>query len=244
MSHRRTVYVVERELASRRLLNSHLVQIGAEPWPFAGGDEFLGMLDHLMPACVLLDMDLEAPDGLTVLAELLRRQPGWPVVASSARGDLPLAVEAMKLGALDFLEKPVSAAALAGALAPAWIALARSVEAGEARRIAQERLARLTARELDISVALFSGRSNKAVAHDLGISVRTVEMHRAHVMAKLGVRSLAEAAVLATQAGLAITPAYLRQALTAAVSAPVAAPAAATPIAPGFLPRRLAARSA
>jgi FixJ family two-component response regulator len=233
MSHRRTVYVVERDLACRRLLISHLAQIGAEPWPFAGGDEFLGMLDHLAPACVLLDMDLEAPDGLAVLAELVRRQPEWPVVALSGRGDLPLAVEAMKIGAIDFLEKPASAARLAAALAPAWTALQRAVEAGEARRIAGERLARLTRRELDISLGLFSGRSNKAIAHDLGISVRTVEMHRAHVMAKLGVRSLAEAAVLATQAGLAITPGYLCRA--------VGAPRPAGDAASAFLGRRLAA---
>lgn len=242
MSHRRTVYVVEREVASRRMLNAHLLQIGAEPWPFAGGDELLGMLDHLAPACILLDMDIEEPGGLDVLAQLMRRQPGWPVVALSGRGEVGLAVDAMKLGALDFLEKPAPAARLAAALAPAWIALERSMEAGEARRIAQERLARLTARELDIAVALFSGRSNKAVAHDLGISVRTVEMHRAHTMAKLGVRSLAEAAVLATQAGLSITPAYLRQALAAAPAAPATGHALELP--PGFLARRLAARSA
>jgi two-component system response regulator FixJ len=240
MSHRRTVYVVERDLVSRRSLNSHLVQIGAEPWPFAGGDEFLGMLDHLMPACVLLDMELEAPDGIAVLVELRRRQPDWPVVALSDRGDLPLAVEAMKLGALDFLEKPLAAARLAAALAPAWIALERSVEAGEARRIAQERLTRLTARELDISIALFSGRSNKGVAHELGISVRTVEMHRAHIMSKLGVKSLAEAAVLATQAGLPITPTYLRQALGGLLTGS----GSTQNRAPGFLGTRLTARSA
>lgn len=238
MSHRRTVYLVERDLASRRTLTSHLAQIGAEAWPFAGGGEFLDMLDHLMPACILLDMDLEAPEGLDVLAELMRRQPAWPVVALSARGEIPLAVEAMKLGALDFVEKPVSAGRLAAALAPAWMALERSVEAAEARRIAHERLARLTARELDISVALFSGRSNKAVAHDLGISVRTVEMHRAHIMAKLGVKSLAEAAVLATQAGLPITPMHLREGSPAAAAAPAESLSAA------FLARRLSARSA
>lgn len=233
MSHRRTVYVVERDLGARRTLISNLAQIGAEPWPFAEGNELLGMLEHLAPACVLLDMDIEAPDGLSLLGELLQRQPVWPVVAMSGRGDLPLAVEAMKVGALDFLEKPASAARLAAALAPAWTALERAVEAGEARRIASERLARLTRRELDIALSLFSGRSNKAIAHDLGISVRTVEMHRAHAMAKLGVRGLAEAAVLATQAGLAITPGYLRQAL--------GTPPAAGDIAGGFLARRAVA---
>jgi two-component system response regulator FixJ len=113
----------------------------------------------------------------------------------------------MKLGAQDYLEKPVSAASLSAALIPAWSALERSIQAAETRRAAQERVSRLTPREVDIALALLSGRPNKGVAHDLGISVRTVEMHRAHIMAKLGVRSLAEAAVIATQAGLLVSPA-------------------------------------
>ena len=132
----------------------------------------------------------------------LLSQAASPVVALSARREVALAVETMKLGALDFLEKPVSAPALAAALAPAWKALEISVEESEARRSAQERVARLTAREVDISMALLGGWPNKTVAHEFGISVRTVEMHRAHIMAKLGVRSLAEVALLATQAGL------------------------------------------
>jgi len=207
MSHQRTVYVVDRDLASRRALTAHLARIGAEAWPFAGGAEFLDILDHLMPACVLLDMDVVAPSGLEVISELGHRRPGWPVVAMSAAPEVTVAVEAMKLGALDFLEKPVEAAALAAALLPAWTSLERSLEANETQRLAGERLGRLTPRELDIALALFAGHSNKAVAHLLGISVRTVEMHRAHIMAKLGVKTLAEAAVLATQARLAAAPA-------------------------------------
>jgi len=207
MSHQRTVYVVDRDLASRRALTAHLARIGAEAWPFAGGAEFLDILDHLMPACVLLDMDVAAPSGLEVIAELGHRRPGWPVVAMSAAPEVTVAVEAMKLGALDFLEKPVEAAGLAAALLPAWTSLEKSLEASETQRLAGERLGRLTPRELDIALALFAGHSNKAVAHLLGISVRTVEMHRAHIMAKLGVKTLAEAAVLATQARLAAAPA-------------------------------------
>jgi two-component system response regulator FixJ len=202
MSHQRTVYVVDHDVEARRSLVINLASIGAEAWPFGGGSEFLEIFGHLMPGCVLLDMD--GPDGLEMLAALVRRETGWPVLAMSGRSEVALAVEAMKLGALDFLQKPVDAAKLAAALQPAWAALEASLEQGEARRVAQDRLARLTARELDISLALFSGRSNKTVAHELGISVRTVEMHRAHIMAKLGVRSIAEAAVMATQAGLAI----------------------------------------
>ena len=202
MSHQRTVYVVDDDLETRRSLTINLASIGAEAWPFGGGSEFLEILGHLMPGCILLDMDCE--DGLDVLAALVRRETGWPILAMSAEPKVDVAVRAMTRGALDFLEKPVEPAKLAAALLPAWNALEASLEQGEARRVAQDRLARLTARELDISLALFGGRSNKAVAHELGISVRTVEMHRAHVMAKLGVKSIAEAAVMATHAGLAI----------------------------------------
>ncbi len=202
MSHQRTVYVVESDVETRRSVVINLASIGAEAWPFGGGGEFLEILGHLMPGCVLLDMD--EPDSFDVLEALFGREIGWPILAMSGRADVAVAVQAMKLGALDFLEKPVDAAKLAAALMPAWNALEASLEKGEARRVAQDRLARLTARELDISLALFGGRSNKAVAHELGISVRTVEMHRAHIMAKLGVKSIAEAAVMATHAGLAI----------------------------------------
>ncbi|HEX6374765.1 MAG TPA: LuxR C-terminal-related transcriptional regulator [Allosphingosinicella sp.] len=230
MSHQRTVYVVESDVETRRSVVINLASIGAEAWPFGGGGEFLEILGHLMPGCILLDMD--APDGLEVLAALVQRETGWPILAMSGRPDVSLAVEAMKLGALDFLEKPVDAPTLAAALVPAWNALEASLERGEARRIAQDRLARLTARELDISLALFGGRSNKAVAHELGISVRTVEMHRAHIMAKLGVRSIAEAAVMATHAGLAIA----QRSPVAPVLAPVGLGGGVSP----FASRRLA----
>ena len=203
MSHQRTVYVIDQDLEVRRSLTNHLSAVGAEAWPFHSGAEFLEIIDHLMPACILLDMDMTGPSGLDVLRVLAARQREWPVIALSGRAELALAVQAMKLGALDFLEKPVDRATLTSALIPAWSALEQSIEASEARRSAQERIARLTPREIDISLALLSGRANKGVAHEFGISVRTVEMHRAHIMAKLGVKSLAEAAVIATHAGLA-----------------------------------------
>ena len=230
MAHQRTVYVIESDVETRRSVVINLASIGAEAWPFAGGGEFLDILGHLMPGCILLDMD--APDSFEVLSALVQRETGWPILAMSGRGDVSLAVESMKLGALDFLEKPLDAPKLAAALLPAWVALEASLEQGVARRVAQDRLARLTARELDISLALFGGRSNKAVAHDLGISVRTVEMHRAHIMAKLGVKSIAEAAVMATHAGLAIG----QRRPVASVLPPVAMSRSASP----FEGRRLA----
>ena len=242
MSHQRTVYVIDEDLAIRRSLTNHLSAIGAEAWPFHSGAEFLEIIDHLMPACILLDMDMSGPSGLDILRVLAVRQREWPVIALSSRSELALAVQAMKLGALDFLEKPVDRATLAAALIPAWSALEQSIEASEARRSAQERIARLTPREIDISLALLAGRANKGVAHEFGISVRTVEMHRAHIMAKLGVKSLAEAAVIATQAGLSATQARLPA--QRAESVPLALPPARPFIAAGppggrYLPRRL-----
>ena len=202
MSHHRRVYVVARDLEVRRLLTQYVGGVGAEAWPFGSGADFLKILEHLEPACVLLDMDVDDRAGIEILAEMAARGSGWPVIAMSAREELSLAIEAMKLGALDFLRLPPNREVLALALAPAWKALEQAVTAGAARREAQERLARLTAREVDVSLALLNGGSNKTIAHQFGISVRTVEMHRAHIMAKLGVRSLAEAALLATQAGV------------------------------------------
>lgn len=202
MSHQRTVYLIDPDLESRRSTTRHLAAIGAEAWPFQNGAEFLEIFDHLMPACIVLDMDVEQPSGLELLRLIATRQSPWPVVALSGRPEVAVAVEAMKLGAQDYLEKPAGPAALSAALIPAWSALERSIQEAERRQAAQERVARLTPREIDIALALLSGRANKGVAHDLGISVRTVEMHRAHIMAKLGVRSLAEAAVIGAQAGL------------------------------------------
>ena len=241
MSHHRTVYLIDRDQEARRSLSAHLAMIGAEAWPFASGAELLSILDHLMPACVLLDVDGSSPQGLDILRELGDRRPGWPVVAVSARDEVALAVESMKLGAMDFLVKPVGAAALASALAPAWAALQRSIEESEVRRLAQERVARLTAREVDISIALLGGRPNKKVAHELGISVRTVEMHRAHIMAKLGVKSLAEAAVLATQAGLTANrePAVPDLQPSLPLAPPRRVSAAGSGAVPRFLTRRL-----
>lgn len=205
MSHHRRVYVVARDVEVRRLLTQYVGGVGAEAWPFSGGAEYLKMLEHLEPGCVLLDMDVGDIGGIEILTEMAVRNVGWPVIAMSAREELKLAIEAMKLGALDYLRLPPKREVLALALAPAWKALEQALEAGAARREAQERLGRLTAREIDVSLALLGGGSNKMIAHEFGISVRTVEMHRAHIMAKLGVKSLAEAAFLATQAGIDLT---------------------------------------
>lgn len=202
MSHQRTVYLIDDDAATRRSLSSHLAGMGVEAWPFAGGGEFIGMIGHLRPSCVILDIEMPHIGGLEVLAELVRQDVDWPVIAVSSRGDLKVAIDAMKLGAVDFLQKPLQAEALDAALELAFESLERTMAASVARQEAQERVSRLTPREVDIGLALLRGMANKSAAHELGISVRTVEMHRAHILEKLVVKSLAEAAVLMTQAGL------------------------------------------
>jgi two-component system response regulator FixJ len=196
------VYLIDDDAAMRRSLSSQLADLGIEAWPFAGGAEFISMLGHLRPSCVILDMEMPHIGGLEVLAELVRQDVDWPVIALSSRGELNVAVDAMKLGAVDFLQKPLERELLESALDLAFDSLDRTLEASLARQEAQERVARLTPREVDIGLALLRGMANKSAAHELGISVRTVEMHRAHILEKLSVRSLAEAAVLMTQAGL------------------------------------------
>ena len=204
MSHQRTVYLIDDDAAMRRSLSTQLGDLGIEAWPFAGGAEFVGMLGHLRPSCVILDIEMPHTGGLEVLAELVRNDIDWPVIAVSSRGDLAVAIDAMKLGAVDFLQKPLQRAPLEAALELAFESLERTLEISTARQEAQERVARLTPREIDIGLALLRGMANKSAAHELGISVRTVEMHRAHILEKLAVKSLAEAAVLMTQAGLTI----------------------------------------
>jgi two-component system response regulator FixJ len=196
------VYLIDDDAATRRSLSSQLAGLGIEAWPFAGGAEFVGMIGHLRPSCVLLDMEMPHVSGLEVLAELVRQDVDWPVIAVSSRGELAVAVDAMKLGAVDFLAKPLQIEPLEEALSLAFDSLERTMEASLARQQAQDRVSRLTPREVDIGLALLRGMANKSAAHELGISVRTVEMHRAHILEKLAVKSLAEAAVLMTQAGL------------------------------------------
>lgn len=203
MSHQRTAYLIDDEAADRRLLASQLTAIGAEAWPFASASEFLEMVDHLPPACILLDLQMGEIGGLDVLAELVRREIDWPVIAVGAGDDLRTAIGAMKLGAIDFLRKPVDQDLLAAALDFATSALSQMIEASDTRHEAQERVARLTPRERDISLALLSGQANKIAAHRFGISIRTVEMHRANIMTKLGAKGLAELAVLLMRAGIA-----------------------------------------
>jgi two-component system response regulator FixJ len=197
------VYIVDDDRDVRSSISFMLGTNGTRTRPFASGGDFIDSLDHLEPGCVLLDVRMPEIDGIEVLQELARRDISWPVVVMTGHGEVALAVQTMKLGAVDFLEKPFEENLLQACLRRAASLLEDQAGLSERRREAKGRVANLTDRERDVLQGLLSGLPNKLIAHRFGISLRTAEMHRANMMHKLGVKSLADALRIASEAEVA-----------------------------------------
>jgi two-component system response regulator FixJ len=195
-----SLYLVDCDSASRRQMARQLGERGFDVWPFLAPGELLDLLPRLRPSPLLVGVR-RGDSNIALIEDLCGRGFEWPIIAYSGDADVPTAVAAMRHGAIDFLEMPVDRARLELALRAAEDRLERVTSMGAAAEDARSRLARLTAREREVAAALLSGSCNKRVAHILGISVRTAEMHRAHLMAKLEVRNIAEAAVLLARTG-------------------------------------------
>lgn len=202
MTDKRTIHLVDDEDAIRRSAGFMLRTSGFAVETYGSGVEFLRAVKDATPGCVLLDVRMPEMDGLEVQAELSARGVTFPVVVLTGHGDVTTAVTAMKAGAVDFIEKPFEREALLRAIDRAFERLDRGVEETASEQESKVRLAALTARELEVLQGLVRGHPNKTIAYDLGISPRTVEVHRANVMSKLGVRSLSEALRIAFAAGL------------------------------------------
>jgi len=194
--------VVDDDRDVRTMISYMLSDAELRSHPFSSGADFVAALPDLAPGCILLDVRMPGMDGLTVMAELARHDIDWPVVFVTGHGDVPLAVEAMKLGAIDFLQKPFAEEGLLASLERGFTQLDERREASERRRDARDRIGALTARETEVLQGLLAGYSNKVLADKLGISLRTVEMHRGNMMDRLRVENLAEALTLAMEAGL------------------------------------------
>ena len=206
MTDRRQIYLVDDDDAVRRSAGFMLKTSGFAVEPFASGVEFLKEVEALAPGCILLDVRMPGMDGLEVQRALGERGIAFPVIVLTGHGDVNVAVAAMKAGALDFIEKPFEKAVLLAALEEGFAQIERS-DRGKARAAeAVLRLNVLTVREHDVLEGLVRGFPNKTIAYDLGISARTVEIHRANLMTKLNVRSLSEALRIAFAAGLGDTP--------------------------------------
>ena len=197
------VYLVDDEAAVRRSVGFMLKTSGFEVETYGSGEEFLKVANHLAPGCVLLDVRLAGIDGLAVQQALRDKGVVLPVIIITGHGDVGLAVRAMKAGAADFLEKPFEKTALVAALDQAMLRNEGRAELMRLADLARAQLNGLTPRERDVLHGLVKGQSNKVIAYDLGISPRTVEIHRANLMSKLGVSSLSDALKIAFTAGMA-----------------------------------------
>jgi two-component system response regulator FixJ len=196
------VYVVDDDPAIRRSLERLLDAVGFRVTSYATPTAFLGVAADLAIGCVLLDLRMPEMDGFEVQARLLLINPNLPVIVITAQGDVQTAVRAMKAGAVDFIEKPYSDDALIAAIESA---LKTGAATGRAADIAAAAalIATLSPREREVLEALVAGQPNKVIAFDLGISVRTVEVHRSRMMDRLGVHQLGQAVRLSVLAGLA-----------------------------------------
>jgi two-component system response regulator FixJ len=195
------VHVIDDDEAVRRSAEVLLASFGQEARTYASAEEFLQELPNARPGCAIVDVRMPGMDGLALQDELTRLNVKIPVIVVTGHGDVSLAVRAMKSGAVDFIEKPYSDNDLLNAVATA-LARAEDARSQEASIAAAEgRIATLTPRERDVLRLLVAGRPNKVIAHELGISPRTVEIHRANVMEKLACRSLADAVRLSFAAG-------------------------------------------
>jgi two-component system response regulator FixJ len=196
------VHVVDDDRDVRCAISVMLGAAGIQSRPFGSGTDFLESLGELQDGCILLDIRMPEVDGFDVMNALNDRQVEWPVIAMTGHGEVPVAVRAMKLGAVDFLEKPFEEGVLLGSLERAFGLLKDRGEQAARRRQAQDRIEALSAREKEVLRGLMAGLSNKLLARRLDISLRTVEMHRANMMDRLGVSSLAEALTLGVQANV------------------------------------------
>lgn len=186
------VYLVDDDRGVRDSLSLLLRSVGLSCEAYASADDFLEAYNPERVSCLVADIRMPGMSGLDLQQELNERGVEIPIIFITGHGDVPMAVRAMKSGAMDFLQKPFRDQDLLDrinkALSQAEESHAAQVEEGEIR----ERLASLTPRESEVMEMVVKGCANKVIAMDLGVSQRTVELHRARVMRKMGVRSLAE----------------------------------------------------
>ena len=195
------VHLVDDDDAIRRSAGFMLKTSGYQVKSYASGVELLKERE-IEPGCILLDVRMPEMDGLQVQKALRDRGLTHPVIVMTGHGDVTVAVEAMKSGAVDFIEKPFEKAQLLIAIEEGFSRIAQAGRSTKRADEARVRLQSLTPRERDVLEGLVRGHPNKTIAYDLDISPRTVEIHRANLMSKLGVASLSEALRIAFAAGL------------------------------------------
>jgi FixJ family two-component response regulator len=187
-----TVFIVDDDEGARNSLRFLLKSVGLPGETFASAQEFLAAYCPEQPGCLVLDVRMPGMSGLELQQELNRRGAVIPVVFVTGHGDVPMAVEAIQQGAFDFVQKPYREQELLDRIQRALVKDRANRAALEERDRIRARLASLTPREREVMALMTRGKPNKVMAAELGLSQRTVEIHRAHVMEKSGASSIAQ----------------------------------------------------
>jgi len=196
------VYIVDDDFAMRDSLEMLLVSQDYETRLFRDGNEFLQAAPFLPFGVMVVDLQMPGMDGLELLDRLKARKISFPVVVITGFGNITVAVKAMRAGAIDFVEKPFSEKTILASMELAFASRNAPPEGDIKREVVAQRLTRLSRREHEVMTRLVAGNSNKVAALNLGLSPRTVEIHRARVMEKMQARSLSELVRLAIAAGI------------------------------------------
>jgi two-component system response regulator FixJ len=188
MTNKQTVFIIDDDKGIRDGLEMLLESIGLESRSFASGSAFLDVYDAKMTGCLILDIRMPKMSGLEVQRKLKKLSCLIPIIFITGHGDIPMAVEAMRLGAIDFIRKPFNEQDLIDRINEALEMDEKVIDEHNSK----SKVDSLSAREYEVFERVADGFMNKVIAADLGISERTVEVHRSHVMEKLKVRTLAE----------------------------------------------------
>ncbi|MGE5471532.1 MAG: response regulator transcription factor [Bacteroidota bacterium] len=197
-----TVFVIDDDPAVRDSLALLLEEVGITVEAFASGDAFLAAGRQQPGSCAVVDMRMPGMDGMQLQAELARRGIPLPLIFLTGHGDIPMSVRAIKAGAVDFLTKPITGQALLESVQAALVESEKQSRLAEASQTASTRVASLTEREHQVMLLAAEGLHNKEIARQLGISHRTVEIHKARIMLKTGAESLLELARIVEASGL------------------------------------------
>jgi two-component system response regulator FixJ len=188
----RVVHVIDDDAAVRQSLAFLLSTAGLAVRVHASAVDFLKVLPEIQGGCIVTDIRMPEMDGLELQRRLRELKAGLPVIVMTGHGDVPLAVEAMKAGAIDFIEKPFDDEILLSAIRSALSRHAKDSEREARLAVVRDRMKTLSEREQEVLERLVAGKPNKVIAHELGLSARTIEVYRANVMTKMQADSLSE----------------------------------------------------
>lgn len=202
MPHDQIIYIIDDDDAVRQSLQFMLKAAGITARTFESAKAFMEMLPQITSGCIVTDVRMPEVTGIDLLRHVMKTNPDLPVIVITGHGDISLAVDAMKIGAVDFLEKPFDGQQLLTAVRSA---LSREADTGKRKAdltAIQDKLAALSNRERQVLEGLVAGSANKNIAFDLGISPRTVEIYRANLMTKMAANSLSDLVRMAMTAGI------------------------------------------